>query len=127
MAENRKIKGNLGEKAVKKYITEKGYKVIAENYCIRGGEIDIIAEDGGFLVFIEVKTRKRKLIESAYESVDKRKIMNIVRTAVRYCTEHNTELQPRFDVAVVCMDDMRRAYIDYIENAFDLSDCDIIF
>ena len=64
---------------------------------------------------------------SGFEAVTERKKMLIMRTALHYCMEHETELQPRFDVAVVSMSDGRICDIDYLENAFDMSDCDIIF
>ena len=120
-------KGNMGEFAVRQYLIQKGCRILAENYRVKGGEIDLIAAKGEEILFVEVKTRGIRGIESGYEAVDRRKMTNIVRTAMRYCTEHNTDLQPRFDVAVVCMEDGYVADIDYIDNAFNLSDCDIIF
>lgn len=120
-------KGNMGEHAVKQYLIKNECCILAENYRIKGGEIDLIASKGEEILFVEVKTRGIRGIETGYEAVNKRKMANIVRTAMRYCTENNTDLQPRFDVAVVCMEDGYAADIDYIENAFNLSDCDIIF
>ena len=117
----------MGELAVRQYLIQKGCRILAENYRVKGGEIDLIAAKGEEILFVEVKTRGIRGIESGYEAVDRRKMTNIVRTAMRYCTEHNTDLQPRFDVAVVCMEDGYVADIDYIDNAFNLSDCDIIF
>lgn len=125
MAENRKIKGNLGEKAVKKYITEKGYKVIAENYCIRGGEIDLIALCGDELHFIEVKTRKRSDLHTGLESIDYKKQKRIAMAAVKFCTEHEFDLQPCFDAALVCMEKGVVLSIDYYENAFGTTGFDL--
>lgn len=125
MAKYQKIKGSLGEKAVKEYITGKGYNVIAENYCIRGGEIDLIAVYKDQLHFIEVKTRKSRDLYMGLESVDHNKQKRIIMAAVRFCSEHISDLQPCFDVALVCMEEGIVYSIDYCENAFDTSGFDL--
>lgn len=119
--------GKLGEAAVRLYLEKKGAEILDQNYRIAGGEIDIIAALDDELLFVEVKTRRRGSMVSGFEAVTERKKMLIMRTAAHYCMEHETELQPRFDVAVVSMSDGRICDIDYLENAFDMSDCDIIF
>ena len=119
--------GKLGEAAVRRYLEKKGAEILDQNYRTAGGEIDIIAALGDEILFVEVKTRKPDSMISGFESVTPRKQMLIMRTALHYCMEHETELQPRFDVAVVSMSDGRICDIDYLENAFDMSDCDIIF
>lgn len=119
--------GKLGEAAVIQYLEKKGAEILDHNYRIAGGEIDIIAALSGELLFVEVKTRRIGSMVSGFEAVTERKKMLIMRTATHYCMEHETELQPRFDVAVVSVTDGRICDIDYLENAFDMSDCDIIF
>ena len=56
----KKILGNLGEDIACKFILNKGYEIVERNFYCRQGEIDIIAKDNEFLVFIEVKTRKNE-------------------------------------------------------------------
>ncbi len=119
--------GNRGEEAVSRYLEGLGAEILERNYRITGGEIDIIARLRSELLFVEVKTRKALKSVTGYESVSKRKQELLIRTAVQYCEKNETELQPRFDVAVVCMADGRVLDIEYLENAFDMSDCDIIF
>ena len=50
--------GRLGETAVCRQLEQQGYSIVRRNFCVRGGEIDIIAENGEYLAFVEVKTRK---------------------------------------------------------------------
>lgn len=119
--------GNHGEEAVCLCLEGQGAKILERDYRIQGGEIDIIAAMGDEILFVEVKTRKAVDSLSGYEAVSERKRRLLIRTAVRYCEVNETNLQPRFDVAVVCMADGRVLDIDYLENAFDMSDCDIIF
>ena len=119
--------GRLGETAVRQYLEAKGAEMLEQNYRTAGGEIDIIAALGDEILFVEVKTRKAGSLISGFESVTARKQMLIMRTAMQYCAEHTTDLQPRFDVAAVYMADGCVIDIDYLENAFDMSGSDIIF
>lgn len=66
-------KGKLGESKVCEYLAERGYTISARNYRIKGGEIDIIAENGDYIAFVEVKTRKPDSMVSGFEAVDRRK------------------------------------------------------
>ncbi len=119
--------GKQGEDAVCSYLEAKGSSILARNYRIKGGEIDIIAVQGEEILFVEVKTRKAGSMVSGFESVTKRKKCFLLRAAVKYCMEHIIDLQPRFDVVQVTMSDSGVCDIDYLENAFDMSDCDVIF
>lgn len=115
MSEQKNI-GNVGENAVCDYLKDKGFKILVRNYFVRGGEIDIIAENERFLIFVEVKTRKD--YKSAVESVTPRKIRLIKNAALKYLSDNDTQLQPRFDVACVILQNNRINAIEYIENAF---------
>ena len=80
---------------------KKRYKIVATNYRCRFGEIDLIAADRKYLVFIEVKLRKSDRFANAHEFVDLRKQERIRTTASFYLSEFPTQLQPRFDVIVI--------------------------
>ena len=73
----RKKLGYEGENTAREYLVSKGYSVIASNYTVRGGEIDIIVTDGKSLVFVEVKTRKNDAFGRASEAVDSKKILHM--------------------------------------------------
>ncbi len=108
--------GNLGENAVCSYLKRKGFDVLKQNYRVQGGEIDIIAKNENYIIFVEVKTRKNLI--DAFESITASKKKFILRTAQRYIYDNEIDLQPRFDVAFVAAKNNIVESIDYIENAF---------
>ena len=65
--------GKAGEEYAAKYLKRRGYLIIAKNYAIVGGELDIVALKGRTLVFVEVKTRSSESMGSSSEAVDLRK------------------------------------------------------
>ena len=119
--------GKLGEDSVCSYLQKQGYRITARNYRIKGGEIDIIAENGDYIAFVEVKARKPDSLVTGFEAVNKRKQGLIIKTAADYCLKHPNILQPRFDVAEVIIANGKVLSIDYITNAFDTSGYNIIF
>ena len=119
--------GRLGEEAVCKYLASRGYNISARNFRIKGGEIDIIAENGDYIAFTEVKSRKPDSMTSGFEAVSRRKQGLIIKTACEYCRRFPNMLQPRFDVAQVIIDEGRVVSIEYIENAYDTTGYDFIY
>ena len=111
--------GNLGEDAVCAYVQQRGAVILDRNYTICGGEIDIIAQQGEWLLIVEVKTRRPGAMQSGAAAVDARKQQHIIRAAERYLLEHPLDLQPRFDVAEVEYSGAFVRHIEYIEHAFD--------
>lgn len=115
--------GNVGEVAVCHYVSNMGYEVVYRNYAIRGGEIDIIACDNEYILFIEVKTRRFDYVSSGLQAITKAKKRCIVKTASHFCSNRVVKLQPRFDVAEVIIDGLKNVLdIQYYPNAFDTSD-----
>ena len=112
--------GMYGERCVARFLRDKGYKILSANYRTRLGEIDIIACDSKYIMFVEVKTRGENSIALPREFVDNSKQKKIISTANIYMSTYNTELQPRFDVAEVYLDKKGKLKeINYIDNAFD--------
>ena len=113
--------GAWGEKLAASYLRKKRYKIIQTGYRCRFGEIDIIASQGTFLVFVEVKLRKSNEFAQAKEFVDSRKQSRIITTASVYLSEKPTDLQPRFDVIEVYTPDglqTANPTINHLEDAF---------
>lgn len=77
---NNKILGNIGERIAKIYLQINGYQILKCNFRSRFGEIDIIAQKGKYIHFVEVKTRTKKIIE-ARESINSEKEKHIWKTA----------------------------------------------
>lgn len=119
----RSDRGKAGEEYVCGYLIDNGWTVAARNYRIRGGEIDIVAEKGGVLAFVEVKTRKFGSLTDGADAVTPKKQSLIIRTADRYIQEHPTNAaEIRFDAAFVTVstDEVPRVLgMEYMENAFD--------
>ena len=90
--------GAWGEAVAAEYLRKKQYKIIKQGFRSKFGEIDLIAQNGKYLVFVEVKLRKTDKFASAYEHVDPRKQNRIRTTAEIFLSEYQTDLQPRFDV-----------------------------
>ena len=70
---NSKETGNFGEKVTAFYLEKKGYVILMRNYCIKGGEIDIIAVKDDIIAFVEVKTRTPESMASGFEAVTNKK------------------------------------------------------
>ena len=92
------ITGAWGESLAANFLQKKGYRLIAMGYRCRFGEIDIIASDRKYLVFVEVKLRKSETFAKAHEFVDIHKQERLRTTAAFYLSTNPTKLQPRFDV-----------------------------
>lgn len=116
----RGARGRIGERQTAVFLRKKGYQILAANYHSRFGEIDIIASKKKYIAFVEVKTRGQNAIARPCESVDYKKQERIKQTVLMYLSINKTELQPRFDVAEVILDDNNKLVsINYIENAFE--------
>lgn len=94
--------GCEGENRVAEYLRRKGYIIVKRNWrCGRYGEIDIIAEKGNIMTFVEVKTRTEGSIVSGIEAVDKGKLARTVNAAQIFMKRLESPLEPRIDVAEV--------------------------
>lgn len=110
--------GKAGESFTAGWLERRGFRIVARNYHSRYGEIDIIAEDAQYIVFVEVKTRKPGAMVSAVESVTREKQQKIVLTAESYLMKRPSALQPRFDVAAVTTLGGIPQELCYFQNAF---------
>lgn len=97
------------------YLEQRGYRILETNYRCRTGEIDIIAREGRYLVFLEVRYRSTGAKGSSLESVNHRKQAVIVRTAKQYLRERRLgeETPCRFDVVGIDGEE-----VQVIQNAF---------
>ena len=112
--------GAFGEKYAVQYLKKKKYKILEKNYKTRLGEIDIIARDRDFLVFIEVKSRSYDPLVTGSYAVDRNKRLHIFKTASLYIKQTKSGLQPRFDILELEIDRNNRKVLSYnhYENAF---------
>lgn len=120
----RKQRGRLGEAAVCRYLSERGYEILHQNYRKKCGEIDIIARTGRLLVIVEVKSRKLMALERGCTAVGYTKKQRIIRTTQMFMHENNIRQSVRFDIAEVTYTDSLEPEvleIAYFEGAFDAS------
>lgn len=119
---DRRLLGRWGEALAAEELRRRGYRVVAAGWHCRFGEIDLIAEKGGFLCFTEVKLRRDDRVAKAREFVDRRKQERLRISAQMYLAEHPGDLQPRFDVIEIYAPEGLRTgkpEINLIENAFE--------
>jgi putative endonuclease len=97
---NKKL-GIWGESQAAQFLISKGYSIIDKNYSMRLGEIDLVATQGEFIVFIEVKTRRSEKFGSAESSITWRKRQHARAAIEKYLQVHTINLSPRYDVIIV--------------------------
>lgn len=115
------INGAWGEALAAEYLKKKKYRILAAGYRSRFGEIDLVACDKKYLVFVEVKTRKSDRFAQAKEFVDFRKQNRLKTTAAVYLDQNPTQLQPRFDVIEIYASEgceTKNPLINHLEDAF---------
>lgn len=113
--------GDWGEALVEKYLSERGCRIVEKEWRCRFGEIDLIAEKDGVLLFVEVKLRTNLQYGAPREYVTAKKQEKLRSTALLYLSMHGLDASARFDVAEVYTDvhhSARSTRIEYIENAF---------
>ncbi len=123
--------GKIGEELAADHLQKNGYTIVTQNVRLGKNEIDIIAEDRDFLVFVEVKTRTTLYPEWGEfgvpsRAVDAEKRKNTVKAARDYLHTHYSEKQPRIDVIEVYLMTQNEPAltpkpikINHIRNAFD--------
>jgi len=117
-------KGNLGawgEALACEYLEAKNYTIAAKGFRSPFGEIDLIVSDKSFIVFVEVKLRKKTDFAFPREFISRAKQKKIIATANLWLASHRTRLQPRFDVIEIYAPDGEKTAspeINHIENAF---------
>lgn len=109
--------GAQGEDFAADWLEQNGYEVLARQYHTALGEVDIIAQNGEALCFVEVKTRSKRQAEPARAAVGKAKQKKVGLAALEYLEKHPTGLPVRFDVAEV-YGKAGQFTMEYLENAF---------
>jgi putative endonuclease len=112
--------GRVAENLAAEYLERSGLRVLARNWRRREGEIDIVAEDSGALVFVEVRSRTGEESGHPLEAVTPRKRAQVIRSARVYLNEETWAASEfRFDVVgVTFWEDGRAPRLDYVRDAF---------
>lgn len=106
--------GTAGENLAQSYLKNKNYIVLFTNWRHKRSEIDIIAQDGKIIVFVEVKTRNNTSFGNPEEFVDKNKIKKMQEAAEAYIEQFDWHGELRFDIIAIEKDNV----ITHFEDAF---------
>ncbi len=113
--------GKYGENLASDFLRSNGYFILERNYRRKFGEVDIIAQHGDTLVFVEVKTRKSQKYGTGFEAVNFKKQQQLSRIAQDYiCRNNKHDFCARFDVISIIIPNNQQPQIDMIQNAFEL-------
>jgi putative endonuclease len=110
-------KGSLAEDRALGFLQQRGLRLLERNYRCRYGEIDLVMEDGGILVFVEVRYRASPRYGGALESVDRRKQAKLLVAARCFLKERGCDRPARFDVAALSPDGGGLA-VEWVKDAF---------
>jgi putative endonuclease len=109
--------GKEGENLAVEFLKAKGYKILATNWHFGKMEIDIVAQDNDFIVFVEVKTRHSTLYGEPENAVNRDKQRFLVRAAQAFIEIKKIEWEARFDIISVIFSSTGHN-INHIPNAF---------
>ena len=117
--------GQLAENLAEDMLRKKGYRIVEKNLRLAGGELDLIAEDHGTLVFIEVKARRGDQFGGAPYAISTRKKRQIIKLALCYLSKYGlTNKRCRFDAILVVENQGHSPHITHIEQAFEVPSSD---
>ena len=114
--------GLLGEDAAAGYLEARGWTIRHRRFRVRGGEIDLVAERAGQIVFAEVKTRAAGALDDGRGALTRAKQRRLARAAALYLARYKLGDQPcRFDLLTVEVGKGESLRVTHLEGAFDLS------
>jgi len=116
----RAVIGSDGERAAAEFLEARGYRILDRNYRTKLGELDLVADERGTLVFVEVKVRRNDRFGGPAAAITLAKQARIARMAQQYLVSRRLSGRPcRFDVVLIRGDDPRTRQIELVPGAFD--------
>lgn len=109
--------GRKGEMLACEYMRKHGYNILRQNYYFDHAEVDIVAEENGMLVFVEVKTRVSAYLSDPSLLVPVKKQKQIIKAADEYVKTEFPEKEGRFDIMIVITNEQYTS-IEHIVDAF---------
>lgn len=126
MRDSRRTVGDEGEGRAEAYLRQRGFRILGRKVRSPLGELDLVADDQGVLVFVEVKRRRTGTFGGAIEAVDARKRGKLIQLATQYLAQHRIRNRScRFDVVLIQDDVTTADAVQHIANAFDLDGDDL--
>ena len=109
--------GYRGEAVAKRYLQNKGYRIIEQNYKNKYAEIDLIVRDKKVLVFIEVRTKIGEKFGTPEDSLNRNKIKKLIRNATAYTAQKGYAKDYRIDAICIVLDEGKKVKrIDHYQN-----------
>ncbi len=119
MTEPHRHIGNKAEDLACEYLLNKGWEILDRNYYAGHSEVDIIAKDGSFIVFLEVKMRSSTKFGSPLEQVTEAKVAHVFKAAEAWVAENEMHDSPlRFDIIAILQKQQHPPRIDHFEDAY---------
>lgn len=116
--DSRRTTGFRMEAVAARYLTKQGVRILEQNVLSRGGELDLIGEDGDTLVIFEVRFRKRDSLVSAVESIGYHKQQRLLRAAQVYIHRNRLWNRPcRIDIVAIAPGISSQYRVQWIKNA----------
>lgn len=117
---NNKTFGKIGEDMAERFLRRHGYKILSKNWRCAMGEIDVVAQEKEFTVFIEVKTRKSMAFGPGYMSINPAKQLKLIKLAQAYLKRYGLIDKPcRIDIISIDMaQDDSVMNVELIKDAF---------
>lgn len=111
--------GKWGEQVAARHLEDKGYQIVARNWRCRRGEIDLVAQAGAAIVFVEVKTRRGRALGLPEEGLTPRKSRRLIELAQLYLAQQKLEeVEWRLDMVAVELDSSGKLLrCEHIPNA----------
>jgi len=109
--------GHEGEELAREHLAKKGYRILHRNWKSGKREIDIIAENKDFIVFVEVKTRTDDFLMHPRHAVTSEKQKSIIFAAETYISRYNIDKESRFDIISI-ISNGKSIEIEHLEDAF---------
>ena len=116
MAEHNTL-GKKGEKLAIDFLVNKGYDILEKNYRYLKSEVDIIAQKGGVVVAVEVKTRSTPEFGNPQDFVKPKQIQSLVRAVNNYITDNDLDVEVRFDIIAI-IENKSGTKIEHLQDAF---------
>lgn len=119
MSKSHRQIGNEGEDLACDFLAKKGWEILQRNYYSGRSEIDVIAKDNEFYVFVEVKSRSTDFFGRPEEFISEKKVQRIFEAAGAWIVEKNLSGAPmRFDVIGILTSDPEKPSIFHLQDAF---------
>ncbi len=119
-ADGRRATGKLGESLAERYLVRQGTSIVERNYRCRAGEIDLVADDDGTVVFVEVRTRRSDSFGTPEESITSRKSRAMIDCAQAYLAERGAERRPwRIDLVAIRLEGNRVLRLDHYRHVLE--------